>query len=169
MNDTTINLNNLGGLAFSYSVLCERKFWLFENQIQFENTNENVKIGKEIEDNYYLRENKNIRIEGANIDFFKDGIVYEVKKSSRSKEFAVLQIKYYLYLLSKKGVQDASGVLKIPEERVTEKVELTDEDIVKIEEQLEKAKNILNKPIPKVERKKICSKCAYYEFCFVEE
>lgn len=74
-----------------------------------------------------------------------------------------------MYLLSKKGVQNASGVLKIPEERVTEKVELTDEDIVRIEEQLEKAKNILNKPIPKVERKKICSKCAYYEFCFVEE
>lgn len=169
MKNTTINLNDLGGLAYSYSVLCERKFWLYENQIQFENINENVKIGKEIEENYYLREHKNIQLEGANIDFFKDGIVYEVKKSSHSKDFAVLQIKYYLYLLSKKGVQDASGVLKIPEERVTEKVELTGEDVVRIEEQLEKAKNILNKPIPKVERKKICSKCAYYEFCFVEE
>lgn len=169
MNDTTINLNNFGGLAFSYSVLCERKFWLFENQIQFENTNENVKIGKEIEENYYLREHKNIQIEGANIDFFKDGMVYEVKKSSHSKEFAVLQIKYYLYLLSKKGMQNVSGVLKIPEERVTKKIELDDADILKIEEQLEKAKKILNNPIPKVERKKICSKCAYYEFCFVEE
>lgn len=96
MNDTTINLNNLGGLAFSYSVLCERKFWLYENQIQFENMNENVKIGKEIEDNYYLREHKNVYIEGANIDFFKDGVVYEIKKSSHSKDFAVLQVKYYL-------------------------------------------------------------------------
>lgn len=169
MNDTTINLNNLGGLAFSYSVLCERKFWLYENQIQFENTHENVKIGKEIEENYYLREHKNIQIDGANIDFFKDGVVYEVKKSSHSKDFALLQVKYYLYLLRKKGIQNVSGILKIPEERVTEKVELTSEDIIKIEKQLVRTQDILHKPIPRVERKKICSKCAYYEFCFVEE
>ncbi len=168
MKNTTINFD-LGGLAFSYSVMCPRKLWLYCNHIQFENFNENVKIGKEIEENYYLREKKNVLIDGINIDFFKDGVVFEVKKSSHSREFALLQLKYYLYVLEKKGFSNVKGVLKIPEERITEEIILEPDDVAFIENKLIEVSKVLSGSIPKVERKKICSKCAYYEFCFVEE
>lgn len=168
MKSTLIN-TNIGGLAFSYSILCPRKLWLYENNINLEETNENVRIGKNIEENYYKREKKNVLIDGINIDYLDNGVIYEIKKSSHSKDYAINQIKYYLYCLEKKGMENISGILKIPTERYQEKVVLTKEDRIFIEEQLMEIEKILNGDIPKVERKKICSKCAYYEFCYIEE
>lgn len=160
---------NIGGLAFSYSVMCPRKLWLYSNHISFEETSESVHIGKSIEENFYHREKKNIQIDGLNIDFLSNGIVYEVKKSSHSREFAIQQIKYYLFCLENKGMRNVSGVLKVPTERYQEKVFLNEEERSFIRQQLIEINRILNGPIPVVERKKICSKCAYYEFCYVKE
>ena len=44
---------------------------------------------------------KHIRIQSSrNIDYLKDGIVYEIKKSKAEKEMSVAQIKYYLWFPS---------------------------------------------------------------------
>lgn len=169
MKNIMTNIANIGGLAFSYSVLCPRKLWLYQNNINLEEGNEDVKIGKNIEQNYYKQEEKGIQIDGINIDYLKNGIIYEIKKSSHSKEFALQQIKYYLYTLEQKGMKDVKGILKVPTERYQEYVELSLEDRLFIQNQLEKIEKILKKDLPKLERKKICNKCAYYEFCFIEE
>lgn len=160
---------NIGGLAFSYSVICPRKLWLYQNNINLEEASEDVRIGKSIEQNYYKQEDKGIQIDGINIDYLKNGVVYEIKKSSHFKEFAIEQIKYYLYTLEQKGMKEVKGILKVPTERYQEEIKLTEEDRLFIENQLEKIQEILNNDLPKLERKKVCNKCAYYEFCFIEE
>ena len=58
------------GVMFYYYFVCHRKLWYFSHGIQMEDKNENVQIGKLIDENSYSREKKNIMIDGViNIDF----------------------------------------------------------------------------------------------------
>ena len=61
------------GMMFYYYFVCKRKLWCFYNNIQFEKENENVLLGKLIDDTAYGRDSKHIMVdETINIDFIKD-------------------------------------------------------------------------------------------------
>lgn len=70
-----------------------------------EQNNENVKLGKILDESSYIRENKHIEIDGTiNIDFIHDyKVLHEVKKSRKIEEAGIWQVKYYLYYLKQRG------------------------------------------------------------------
>lgn len=158
---------NISGTLFSYSFLCERKLWLYYHKISFEHQSELVALGKVIDETTYIRENHKVNIEGIiSIDYIKKNVVHEVKKSDKLSLMAVQQLKYYLYILSKKGI-NMTGMIRYPLLKKTEAVSLEGEDKKVIEKRLKDIRSIvsLNQP-PDAIRQKACYKCAYFEFCF---
>lgn len=155
------------GTLYSYYFLCSRKMWLYYHHISFESEHINVRIGKDLDENSYLREKHGIDIDGfAKIDYIKNNVVYEVKKSDNQSQMAINQLKYYLYLLRQKGLK-MSGQINYPLLKKTTSVELLDSDITEIENNLAMVKSGLSMAVPPAaERKSYCKSCAYFDFCF---
>lgn len=161
---------NISGTMFYYYFVCKRKLWLFSNGIQLENESEDVKIGKLIDENSYSRELKHVLIdETVNIDFIKEWkILHEVKKQKSVEEAGIWQLKYYIYFLRKRGINIESGILDYPKLKKREIVNLSKDDENEIEKILKEIDEILKlKKSPKVEKIKLCKKCAYYEYCYI--
>lgn len=161
---------NITGVMFYYYFVCKRKLWCFANEIQLEDENEDVIIGKLIDENSYSKEDKHIMIDNTiNIDFIKDWkILHEVKKEKSIEEAGIWQLKYYIYFLRKRGIDIEKGILDYPKIRQREEVTLEEGDMEKIENILNEIKNIISlKTPPKLEKLKICKKCAYYEYCYI--
>lgn len=78
------------------------------------------------------------------------------------------QLLFYLYYLKKRDF-DAVGVLNYPLLNKIEKVELNPEDEDATEREIEEIKKIVLGSMPVPAHKKICSRCAYQEFCFCGE
>ena len=64
------------GVMVYYYEVCKRKLWYFYNEIQMEQGNENVAIGKTIDEETYSRDEKHINIDNIiNIINTADSIV----------------------------------------------------------------------------------------------
>ncbi|WP_195244393.1 CRISPR-associated protein Cas4 [Clostridium celatum] len=158
------------GVMIYYYEVCKRKLWYFYNEIQMEQGNENVAIGKTIDEETYQRDEKHINIDNIiNIDFIRSkGILHEVKKSKKIEEASILQVKYYLYFLKKRGIDNIKAKIDYPLLKQNIEVTLTDEDIISIEQILMDIQKIVeeSKP-PALDKKRICKACAYYDLCFI--
>ena len=161
-------MKRINGTMYSYSFLCNRKLWFYTKDIVMEDTNENVMIGKIIDEESYKRDKKHLYLDDlVCIDIVRDNVICEIKKSSAKKDMAIEQLKYYLYILKHKNV-DAHGELLIPKENLKELLILEEKDIKTIERQLEIIKEICNKVIPpQTINQKFCKKCAYFELCYI--
>ncbi len=159
----------VSGLMINYYLICKRKLWYYLHNLEFEKYNENVKLGKLIDNNSYKRNKKNILIGGSfNIDFIDNGIVHEVKKSDKMESSDKWQLKFYMYKLREKGVYIKSGLIDYPKLRKREEVFLISNDIEFIKEMEIEIKEIVQSNyIPEKINSKICKKCAYYEFCYI--
>jgi len=163
--------------------ICKREMWLHYHAIRMEHTSEVVYEGKLIgEESYPFRAEKNEELEitlplenekvvlTAKIDFFdaKRGVVHETKKSAAKEWAHVAQVQFYLYLLQKNGVEVSHGVIEYPKLRQTERVTLGEEDVIRIEANIEKIREILEQEQcpPKLPISK-CKACSYFEFCWV--
>ena len=158
------------GVMIYYYMVCTRKLWYFYHEIQMEQNNENVKIGKIIDETSYQRDNKHINIDNVvNIDFIRaHGVLHEVKKSRKVEEAGVLQVKYYLYYLKKRGVDNIKAKIDYPLLKQTLDVELLGKDIEMIEKVLENIENIVEQKMPpELQKKNICKACAYYDLCYI--
>ncbi len=152
--------------------ICPRQAWFMYRNISPDQQNEYLEIGRLIDETSYSRNKKQIYIADINAELDmierKDGniVIVEIKKSSKMLNYAILQLKYYLYLLHKKGIF-VKGQISVPKEKTKEFVELTNTDIEKIQKILEEMRNILltEKP-PKSIKKRYCSKCAFFELCW---
>ncbi len=156
------------GTQIAYYTLCHRKLWLFSKNISMEHTSDLVKIGKIIHENSYSRKKKEINLEGIKIDMLeaKKGIIHEVKKSKSLDEAHIWQLKYYLYYLSKLGIE-IEGIIDYPKIRRREKISLNKEDILEINNILKGIEDIITaETIPLPINKPYCKKCSYYEFCY---
>lgn len=161
---------DITGLMVYYYEVCKRKLWYFTNDIQLEENNSNVILGKLLEENTYTRDEKKINIDGViNIDFIRSKkILHEIKKSNSIEPASILQIQYYLYYLEKKGLVGLKGVLDYPLLKQTVEVNLSDSDRENLENIIIGIKEILGKESPPIlEKKNICKKCAYFDLCFV--
>lgn len=160
----------ISGTMFYYYFVCKRKLWFFSNGIQLEEDNEDVILGKLIDENSYSKELKHILIDNTvNIDFIKDWkILHEVKKQKSIEEAGVWQLKYYLYFLKIRGINIEKGILDYPKLKKREEVFLSENDEKKIKEILSEIEKItlMEKP-PELEKLKICKKCAYFEYCYI--
>lgn len=158
------------GVMIYYYFICKRKLWYFYHQINMEDNNENVQLGKLLDENSYKRDDKHIQIDGViNIDFIHDNReLHEIKKSRAVEEAGIWQLKYYLYYLEERGVKGIKGRIDYPLLKRTMEVALSDEDRNVLGDVI-KDINILKKQnmVPQLDKKKICSKCAYYDLCYI--
>lgn len=158
------------GVMVYYYKVCKRKLWYFYNEIQMEQGNESVAIGKTIDEQTYKRDKKHINIDNIiNIDFIRSKVIlHEVKKSNKIEEASILQVKFYLYFLKERGVEDIKGQIDYPLLKKNITVELLQEDIKIIKQIIDDINLIVNKEIPpNLEKKRICKSCAYYDLCFI--
>lgn len=152
-----------------YYFVCKRKLWLSCNEISMESENEDVCIGKFVDENSYKAERKHLLINNEiNIDFIKkDGVIHEVKKSRRIEEASIWQVKYYLYYLLNNGVEGITAKIDYPLLKKVVEVELDESDHEKLREIIEEINMILNTKIPKFVEIGICKKCAFVDLCMI--
>ena len=143
---------DITGLMVYYYEVCKRKLWYFVNEIQLEENNSNVILGKLLEENTYTRDEKKINIDGIiNIDFIRSKkILHEIKKSNSIEPASLLQVQYYLYYLEKKGLIGLKGILDYPLLKQTVEVNLTDKDRENLDNIIIGIKEILRKESPPV-------------------
>ena len=158
-------MKDITGLMVYYYFVCPKKLWYHLRNINLEQENENVGIGKLIDETTYKNEHKHISIDGViNIDFIKKwSVLHDIKKSKSIEEAGIWQMKYYLYYLKNKGINIEKGVIDYPLLKDRIDVILEESDIDKIEEIVNNIEEIAH--LDNISSK-ICKKCAYYEYCY---
>ena len=163
-------MKEITGIMMYYYFVCKKKLWYFANQIQMEQNSELVEIGKIIDETSYENQEKHILIDNTiNIDFIKNGaILHEVKKTKSIEEASIWQVKYYMYYLEQKGVENVKAKIDFPLIKETKDILLNNEDRQALQNVIENIKKIINSNIPiDVIQNKKCKKCAYYDLCYI--
>lgn len=166
---------NITATYINYYHICHRKLWLFANGINMEHTSDTVAEGKLIgETTYPQRPEKYTEIEigGSKIDFYdaKNKVIHEIKKSDSIEAAHQWQVKYYIWLLQQNGIEGVTGIIEYPKLKQTNKVELSKDDSICLEEIKQNIERIVaDEKCPPVINSKICKKCSYYDFCYVNE
>lgn len=166
---------NITGTHFNYYQVCKRKLWLFANGIRFEHTSDLVYEGKLIHETSYPQRSEKyeeLEIDGVKIDYYdaRNKVIHEIKKSDRVEEAHEWQVKYYIYILERNGVEGVTGILEYPALRKTNKVYLSNPDreyIVELVDSIEKL--IHDEQCPPIDQKSRCRNCSYFDFCFIQE
>lgn len=159
----------------NYYHVCKRKLWLFGNGINMEQTSDLVAEGKLVHETSYpnrAARYEEVKIGGSVIDFYdpREKVIHEIKKSSSKEEAHVWQVKYYLYLFEKEGIEDVVGILEYPLLRETVRVELEEgEREILLNMETEIRRIVLGEECPSVLPKSKCGHCSYYEFCYSGE
>lgn len=140
-----------------------------------EHTSDTVYEGKLISETTYLQRAQKyteLELDGVKIDFYnaKNKVVHEVKKSSKMETAHEWQVKYYLLVLERNGIEGATAILEYPKLRERKEVLLSNPD----KEWLEDAEKEIEKlsaseDCPPVINKPYCKQCSYFEFCYVAE
>ena len=157
----------------SYLHLCHRKLWLHARHIRMEHNSQAVAEGKLIgETTYQRRANKwkELNLGNSKIDHFdpKTNTIREVKKSAKLEHAHVAQVKYYLYLLEQRGVEQAKGLIEYPKQRKTREVVLDEVSRKEVAERAAEVERITELPdCPDLVKKSYCRSCSFYDFCFV--
>ncbi len=160
----------IGGTLLWYYAICHREVWLMARGINADQTNENLTIGRLIDQNSYAREKHQVAFGDNKFDFIDDKsgtlVISEIKKSSRAEKASRLQLAHYLYQLEKEGIT-AKGVLLYPKEKKRTEVFLSDElrnELERVYTEIEKISAAAVPPPPL--KCKYCAKCAYAEYCW---
>lgn len=162
------------GTMVSYYFICCRKLWLFAKGLNLENISGNADVikGRILHDSRFKREHsREVSFDTVKIDFLKFGgevFVHEVKKSKKFEEAHVWQLKYYIYIIKRKGLECSSGVIHYPASMRKVDVIFCQEDYARIEQALANITGVLQESRPPGRlNKKMCSRCAYFDFCYV--
>jgi len=161
---------SVSGTLIWYYYICEREVWLISHQLTPDQDDTNVAIGRFIDQTSYSREKKQLTVGSNKMDIFSvvDGklVIGEVKKSSRYRRSARMQLAFYLKELAARGVQ-AIGELRFPAEKERETVVLNEDllkELDKVEREILRIVYLDQPPSPAKNR--YCKKCAYAEFCW---
>lgn len=158
------------GTLIWYYFICKREVWLMSRQLTPDQNDTNVALGRFFHEESYNRDLKEISLGNIIIDVIKKDngqiIVGEVKKTSKFKESARMQLLFYLKQLKDLGIV-ATGYLMFPKEKKRLEIELTEKE----EKELDKVINdilrivYMDKP-PKIGKIVYCKNCAYNETCY---
>jgi CRISPR-associated exonuclease Cas4 len=156
------------GVMMQYYHVCERELWFESRGIEIDRENPAVVRGTNVDENTYQEGKRNLNIDGTiAVDLLEDGRVVEVKPSSALVEPARMQLLYYLWYLDRVTGVSRSGVLAHPTEREREPVELTDENVQKVEDAIRGIHEVVTSGSPPpAEEKPFCESCAYHDFCW---
>lgn len=152
---------------YSYQI-CPREAWFYHRGISSDRENPYLVLGRLVHEASYNRYRKEIFVDRLlKIDLFRNELVAEVKKSSRHKKAARMQLAYYLYYLKHEKGLTMKGILLFPKERRTEVVELTPQLEHEVEVVLSEIKKLVSqdKPPPAV-KIRYCKSCAFQELCW---
>lgn len=161
---------SVSGMQIYYYFVCRKKLWYFSNEINMESDNENVQLGKILDETSYKNRKKHIMIDNTiNIDYIAEhNVLHEVKKSRKIEEAGIWQIKYYLYYLKCRGVSNLTGRVDYPLLKQSVTVELSEEEEKKLREVIVDIEKITSSDLPpKCGLKRYCKSCAYYDFCWI--
>jgi len=165
--------DKITGTIVWYHAICPREAWLMAHEINPEQENTLLELGRLVQKESYSRKHhkKEVKGEGIKLDLLdeEDGkvLVREIKKSSRFIEAAKLQVAFYLATLKEMGI-DAIGRVDIPKERKRVTVVLTHEVENQLRLKLNEILEVIKKEIPpEPKRNFYCKKCAYKDFCWV--
>lgn len=157
----------------TYYHLCHRKLWLHHRGMRMEDNSSAVAEGQLIGKTTYQRRAKKWKelvVDSLKIDHFDPATntIREVKKSSKLEHAHVAQVKYYLYALEKRGIQNAKGLIEYPKQRKTTEVTLDLAAKKEIEIWEAAIEEIVNLPVcPALVPKSYCKNCSFRDFCFV--
>lgn len=161
----------LGGVELAYYILCKRKVWLYKKGIGMENESDRVLQGKVLHEVAYPRlKEKEILIDGSfKIDALDGKYVREVKLSSKMIKSDTMQMLYYLYQLSLRGI-DKLGLISYTKEKKTIEIELTEDRKKEVQQAIAGVYQIIDKSSPPAIKKvPYCRSCAYFGFCYAGE
>lgn len=155
--------------------VCKREMWLHANGIRFEHTSDLVFEGRLIhEDSYPQRSVKyeEIELDGIKVDYYdpKRKVIHEIKKSNKVEAAHMWQLKYYIYVFERNGIDGVTGILEYPALRKTQEVVLSDMDrelIMEMEVDIQRI--ISDNSCPSLQKKGICKNCSYFDFCYSQE
>ena len=166
INATLVNLYHV----------CRREMYLHHHGIRMEHTSDVVYEGKLIGENTYpdrAAKNTQLELDGIKIDYYdaKTNTVHETKKSDKMEQAHLAQVRYYLYVLHRNGIEGARGIIEYPTLRQRQQLEFDPEqDIPLIEGWLSDIEQILaQEECPPVINKSICKNCSYYDYCYVHD
>jgi len=148
--------------------------WLHANEIRFENTSDLVYAGKLIhEESYPQRSEKyeEIEMDGIKVDYYdtKNKVIHEIKKSDKVEKAHEWQLKYYIYVFERNGIEGVKGILEYPVLRKKDEIVLSEVDRDKLKEMEKEIIHIIEKEdCPQREKKKLCKNCSYFDFCYSE-
>ncbi|WP_332238285.1 CRISPR-associated protein Cas4 [Sporolactobacillus sp. KGMB 08714] len=161
----------MSGLHVQYYIVCKRKLWLYAKNINLAPENDKVMEGAILHERAYRQiKERDIHIDNQiQIDAMDKYYVREVKNSSKMNEADRWQLLFYLYELKKRGVEK-KGLIQYTKEKKTQEVELTHEDIARLDKMMNEIEQIIDcvQP-PKFVKKRYCPNCAYHDFCFAGE
>src|SRR5690606_14034160 len=96
------------GTHIWYYFICKREVWLMTHQIEPDQEDVNIEIGRFLSEISYQRHKKEIQIGNLKIDRLRKSgneiIIGEVKKSSRYEKSAYYQLFYYIESMRKMGI-----------------------------------------------------------------
>lgn len=140
-----------------------------------EHTSDLVYEGKLIHEESYPRRSERyeeVELDGIKVDYYdaKNKVIHEIKKSDKVEQAHEWQLKYYIYVFERNGVDGVSGILEYPKLRKTNEVLLSEVDRNIIREMEQDIQQIIDsEDCPPIENKRICKNCSYYEFCYSGE
>ncbi|WP_071458945.1 CRISPR-associated protein Cas4 [Bacillus massilinigeriensis] len=161
----------VGGVDLAYYVICKRKLWLYKKGIGLELESDRVLQGAVLHATAYPGvAKKEIMIDEAfKIDAIEGDYVREIKLSSKMEKSDRVQMLFYLYQLSLRGVKK-KGLLSYTKERKTVEVELTETEQKEMKKLIAEVYKVIDQPSPpRVTKLPYCKACAYYEFCYSKE
>lgn len=159
------------GTLIWYYFICPREVWLMVHQVNPDEDDPNMDLGRFIHEHSYPRRNvKELTIGHVKLDVlrYENGmpVIGEIKKSSKYLLSARMQLAFYLLELKRRGIA-ATGELLIPKEKKVEPVVLTPEieqTVIDAEHSIRMmATALLPPPAKKIG---LCGSCAYQELCW---
>lgn len=165
----TLPTHLTGSVYYNY-VICPRKAWLMQYQIDPEHEHDLLDQGRLNQQEHYQRQDQELELPGIKVDRVRregDTLVLgEIKKSSSGLEASRLQLAYYLKRLKAEEIS-ARGEILIPKERKRFEVILDDAMRERLEQFTQEITALLEQPKPPVAKwLKYCPNCAYAEFCW---
>lgn len=148
-----------------------------------EHTSEIVYDGKLLhESSYPQRAEKHQEVEISTIwegvqlrgkvDFYdrKENVIHETKRSNKVEDAHEWQVKFYIFLFELNGIENVTGKIEYPRLRLTSEVFLSDAERNLLKTLIPKIQQLIeNEKCPQKLNAKICKRCSYFEFCYVQE
>lgn len=179
-----MNSSPIGGMLFSYFLICPRKAWLVRQGVWMEQESEDVALGRLLDETSYSRSEKHLDLFATTPDgipivgkidraMLKEGVLHETKKGRSCQEAHQWQVRFYLWLLKLNGVSGPGGKpfrgqIDYPALRRSEPVELFEEHESRLTKLTEDLVNLLDSEHPpsRISQRSFCRKCAFEELCY---